>query len=112
MENVVTKTPVPVIVSTVLWVYVVLLFVGGLIGFLKGKSKISLISSTAFAIPLAFVAAGTFRLEIGYGLLGALVLLFFWRWRKSGSFMPAGMLFFLTAVVLAVVVAFKYLLAK
>ena len=100
------------VVSAVLWVYVVLLFLGGLIGFLKGKSKISLISSTAFSIPLAFVAAGTLPIIAGYVLLGALVLLFFWRWRKSGSFMPAGMLFFLTAVVLAFAVGFNFLLAK
>ena len=33
----------------VLWVYIVLLLVGGLIGFLKAKSKVSLISSTVFA---------------------------------------------------------------
>ena len=100
------------VVSVVLWVYVVLLFVGGLIGFLKGKSKISLISSTTFAIPLGFVAAGMVSLTVGYILLGALVALFFWRWRKSGSCMPAGMPFALTSVVLTVVLALKVLVAK
>ena len=33
----------------VLWVYIVLLLVGGLIGFFKGKSKVSLITSAVFA---------------------------------------------------------------
>ena len=35
--------------NTVLWVYIVLLLIGGLIGFFKGKSKVSLIMSSAFA---------------------------------------------------------------
>src|SRR5437868_2997629 len=35
--------------NTVLWIYIALLVVGGLMGFIKGKSKISLISSVLFA---------------------------------------------------------------
>ena len=33
----------------VLWVYIVLLLVGGFIGFFKAKSKVSLITSAVFA---------------------------------------------------------------
>ncbi len=44
--------------NTVIWIYVALLIIGGLMGFIKGKSKISLISSTISAIILALVALG------------------------------------------------------
>ena len=36
-------------VTTILWVYIVLLFLGGLMGFLKAGSKMSLIMSATFA---------------------------------------------------------------
>ena len=35
--------------NTMLWVYIILLLVGGLIGFFKAGSKISLITSSVFA---------------------------------------------------------------
>jgi len=35
--------------TLVLWVYIVLLFLGGLVGYLKAGSKISLIMSACFA---------------------------------------------------------------
>ncbi len=38
--------------NTVLWVYIILLLVGGLIGFLKAKSKVSLVTSAVFAAVL------------------------------------------------------------
>ena len=42
--------------TTVLWIYIAFLVLGGLMGFLKAKSKMSLIMSLAFAIPLALCA--------------------------------------------------------
>ena len=36
----------------ILWIYIGLLVGGGMMGFIKGGSKISLISSVAFAVPL------------------------------------------------------------
>jgi uncharacterized membrane protein (UPF0136 family) len=48
--------------STVLWIYIVLLLVGGLIGFFKAKSKVSLISSSVFAAVLVLTTqAGIFK---------------------------------------------------
>ena len=43
---------------TVLWIYIVLLVIGGLIGFLKANSRVSLIMSVAFAAALSLCAAG------------------------------------------------------
>ena len=48
---------------TVLWIYIVLLLVGGLIGFLKAGSKVSLITSAVSAAALILTAIP--------GLLGA-----------------------------------------
>ena len=47
--------------NTVLWVYIVLLLVGGLIGFFKAKSKVSLISSSVFAAVLVLTADRYFQ---------------------------------------------------
>lgn len=43
--------------NKVLWIYIILLVVGGLIGFFKAKSKVSLITSVAFAAALSLCAA-------------------------------------------------------
>ena len=39
----------------VLWVYIVLLIGGGLLGYIKAKSKASIIASSVFAVPLILV---------------------------------------------------------
>lgn len=86
----------------VLLIYIVLLIAGGLVGFLKAKSKASLIMSTAFAVALAlteFVIPGaTFVSDV---LLAALLVFFGMRLAKSKKLMPAGMM---TAVTLLTLV--------
>ena len=59
--------------STVLWIYIVLLLVGGLIGFFKAGSKVSLITSSVFAVRLA----------------------------KTKKFMPSGLMLVVTIAALA-----------
>ena len=57
--------------NTVLWVYIVLLLIGGLIGFLKAKIKVSLISSSIFAALLVLTAIpGLFQVRVALGLAG------------------------------------------
>ena len=46
--------------GTILWVYIILLLVGGMIGFFKGKSKVSLITSAVFAAVLVLTQTGIF----------------------------------------------------
>ena len=93
-----------------LWVYIVLLVAGGLMGFLKGKSKISLLMSGAFAVVLALCALNVIHGSVALGkvMLDAaditlLVLLVFFgmRFLRSKKFMPMGMLAVLTVVTLA-----------
>ena len=53
----------------VLWIYIVLLLVGGLIGFLKAKSKVSLITSAVFAALLILTTLrGVFQPGFALGL--------------------------------------------
>ena len=87
--------------NTVLWIYIVLLVVGGLIGFLKAKSKVSLIMSVVFAALLALCAAGIiFQYYVADILLAALLVVFGIRLTKTKKFMPSAMMLILTLVAL------------
>jgi uncharacterized membrane protein (UPF0136 family) len=96
------------IVSIVLWIYVALLLAGGLMGFLKAGSKISLIVSAIFALLLALCIMGVIRpFFIAEILLGLLVVVFALRFFKGRKFMPSGLMALLSIVVLAVVLVFR-----
>lgn len=88
--------------SKILWIYIILLVVGGLIGFLKAKSKISLIMSAAFAAALSLCAAGiVFQPYMADILLALLIVVFAIRVAKTKKFMPAGMMLVITIIALA-----------
>lgn len=79
-----------------LGVYALLLIVGGYIGYVKAGSRPSLIAGTISGI-IALVALGLtwlggFGFWIGLVLASALTVMFAIRFRKSGKFMPSGML--------------------
>lgn len=90
--------------STVLWIYIALLVVGGLMGFIKGKSKISLNMSIGFAI--ALTVCNIRLLEPGLArtiadiLLVVLLIVFGMRLAKTKKFMPAGMMLGVTLAAL------------
>jgi uncharacterized membrane protein (UPF0136 family) len=86
----------------VLWIYIVLLVVGGLIGFLKAKSKVSLIMSVVFAALLALCAVDVvFKPYMADIFLVVLLVVFAMRLAKTKKFMPSGMMLILTLVALA-----------
>ena len=98
--------------NTVLWIYIVLLLIGGLIGFFKARSKVSLISSAVFAALLALLAVpGIFERKFALGatniLLAALVVVFAIRLAKTKKFMPSGLMLAMTGVMLVVLNLFK-----
>lgn len=88
--------------NKVLWIYIILLVVGGLIGFFKAKSRVSLIMSVAFAAALSLCAADIiFKPYVADLLLMILLGVFTLRLVKTKKFMPAGMMLVLTIVTLA-----------
>jgi len=92
--------------STVLWVYVGLLVIGGLIGYMKAKSQVSLITSLVFAAALALCALDiVFKPGMAYVFLAVLLAIFCIRFAKTKKFMPSGMLMAITLVTLVVYAA-------
>ena len=92
--------------NTVLWIYIVLLVIGGLFGFLKGKSKVSLIMSVVFAAALVLTAVPNvfdpgFRRNLANILMAALLVVFALRLAKTKKFMPAGLMLVATLAALA-----------
>ena len=85
----------------ILWVYIGLLIVGGLMGLIKGGSTISLITSVAFAIPLILCNIGMIEFKYATWILLALLIVFAWRLTKSKKFVPGGLLLLLTVATLA-----------
>ena len=91
---------------TVLWVYIVLLLVGGLMGFLKAGSKVSLVTSAVAAAALILTAIpGLLGPSLARGLadaiMAALLVVFAIRLGKTKKFMPSGLMFVVTGLALA-----------
>ena len=91
---------------TVLWIYIVLLLVGGLIGFLKAGSKVSLITSAVSAAALILTAipgllAPGFARGLADAIMAALLVVFAIRLGKTRKFMPSGLMLAITILALA-----------
>ncbi len=92
--------------NTVLWIYILLLLIGGLFGFFKGKSKISLVTSVVFAVLLILTTLRgifdpAFANILANVVLLVLLVVFTLRLAKTKKFMPSGMMLALTILALA-----------
>lgn len=83
--------------EAVLWIYLVLLIAGGIYGFVKAKSKVSLIMSLVFGAILALCALGIIPGRFsGDVALVALIVVFAKRFQKTRKFMPSGVMTIIT----------------
>ncbi len=91
--------------NAVFWIYIVLLLIGGLIGFFKAHSKISLTTSAVAAALLILTRIGIFEPSFGRKLADVimviLLIVFAIRLGKTKKFIPSGLMLILTVVVLA-----------
>jgi uncharacterized membrane protein (UPF0136 family) len=86
----------------ILWIYIVLLVAGGLVGFLKAKSKMSLFTSVGFAALLTLCAVRIIPDPIVADIILVVLLIFFgMRVAKTKKFMPMGMMTLATVLALA-----------
>lgn len=98
----------PLIAHVTLGIYAALLAVGGVMGFVKARSRASLISgllSAAFAVVALGLAAVKNRFGIPLGVVLAITLFVLFGYRyalRNRRFMPSGLLAVVSLVVLAV----------
>jgi uncharacterized membrane protein (UPF0136 family) len=85
----------------ILWLYILFLVAGGLAGYYRGKSHVSLYLALGFAVALCFCAIGFFPHWLADALQALLLAVFAWRYAKTKKMMPSGMMFLVTLVVLA-----------
>src|SRR5579872_5871757 len=92
--------------NSILWIYIILLLIGGMIGFFKAGSKISLITSSIAAALLVLTALPgvftyAFRTNAADAIMAALLVVFAIRLTKTKKFMPSGLMLVLTLAALA-----------
>lgn len=89
-----------------------LLLAGGLVGFFKGRSKVSLITSVVFAALLALTTLRSvfqpgFAHDLASVILVVLIVVFALRLARTKKFMPAGFMLAVTIAALALRNLFK-----
>jgi len=89
----------------VLWVYIALMMVGGLMGLIKAGSKASIIASSIFAAVLALFALNILPFRYCWIILFVLLLFFGKKFLKGKKFMPSGMMAVLTIVTMVLLYA-------
>lgn len=87
-------------------VYTLLLFVGGIIGYLKSGSFISLITAGSFTLILLIAIGAAYKkakwgIPLALTCVSLLTVFFCYRYFLTGAFMPAGLMVILGIVTLA-----------
>ena len=92
--------------AIIVLVYGILVLVGGVMGWVKAKSKPSLISGIAFGVALIVLGYGINQRHasdvwVAIGLAGLLAVIMGIRFAKTKMFLPAGLLTIVSAAVAA-----------
>lgn len=81
-------------------IYALLVIFGGIFGYLKAKSKMSLISAlisgTALLVTWFFVSSVSLKLGLATGIAAVLLVVFIMRFIRTRKFMPAGLMMLLS----------------
>jgi uncharacterized membrane protein (UPF0136 family) len=86
----------------ILWIYIVLLVAGGVVGFVKAQSKMSLVTSLSFAALLVLCAVRIIPDPRVADIILVVLLIFFgMRVIKTKKFMPMGLMTLSTILALA-----------
>lgn len=96
--------------SYVIWIYALLLLIGGYMGFSKAGSLTSIISASVFAFLLLCCGIGVWKdykaaYRVALGLIVVLVGFFSYRFWLTHAFMPAGLMIILSLLVLVILLA-------
>jgi uncharacterized membrane protein (UPF0136 family) len=93
--------------AIIVWSYGALVLAGGVMGWVKARSKPSLIAGVAFGA--ALIAAGwcPYARWVGASLAAALGVIMGVRFGQTRKFMPAGLTFVLSVVALAALLVFQ-----
>ena len=89
--------------------YGTLAIIGGILGYIKSRSKISLISGSLSGVFLTIGALAIWHGQLWGSILAAgitalLVIVFILRWWKTRKIMPAGLMVILGAIALVIMV--------
>jgi uncharacterized membrane protein (UPF0136 family) len=90
-----------------IWIYGVIMILGGIMGFVKVGSKASLISGVGMGLALLASGYGVSRgsvdsLVVALIIAALLVVIFAIRYAKTKRFMPGGMLAILSLIAVVV----------
>ncbi|NJK41594.1 MAG: hypothetical protein HC934_10030 [Acaryochloridaceae cyanobacterium SU_2_1] len=91
------------------FIYGLFTLAGGIFGYLKSRSQISLVSGCLAGMLLLSGAGAAWRgspwgLPLAMGVTGLLLVIFSLRWFKTGKLMPAGFMVGLGGIALAVMI--------
>jgi len=83
-------------------VYIVLLLAGGLVGYLKAGSRVSLVMAAGFAVAMTVCVWGPVPGGVGVAqaMQGLLAIVFAVRCVKTKKFMPAGLMLAVTVIAI------------
>lgn len=89
--------------------YGILTILGGIVGYVKSRSKVSLISGSCLGAlvvggALSFWQGQSWGLNLATAVTALLVLVFAVRWWKTGKIMPAGLMVCLGAIAFAAII--------
>jgi uncharacterized membrane protein (UPF0136 family) len=90
----------------ILLIYSILLEAGGAMGYIKARSKASVIASTLFAIVIFLFIFNVLPIAYAWTVVAFLILFFGMRFVKGRKFMPNGFMLILSIVALILIQVF------